>query len=145
MQDPSCLYVDMNINYFADFLFVKNTNDSIIELTLPEIENNKDMFFFLVDLVCKGLILLFGTNNKVDIESIKIDDFKIIKKKMNLAGIKVNLSIFPIENSNGSVLLNLQHIEDNMADNLPLPEYVFTINNVDMKYNISFDLVHVTL
>jgi hypothetical protein len=50
-MDPTCLYMDMHIDYFADFLFIKNINNSIIELTLPEIENNKDMFFFFSRLI----------------------------------------------------------------------------------------------
>lgn len=130
----------MHIDHFADFMFVKNTNDAVIELTLPEVTNNKDMFFFLVDLVCKGLVLLFGSNNRLEISSLGMEDFKTIKHKMGLAGIDVHLSLK--EGDDFSPKLNLQHIEDTFADNLPLKEYVFKINNVDVAYEISFDLFH---
>ena len=142
----SALNIQMHIDYFADFMFVKNINNAIIDLTLPTVDNNKDMFFFLVDLICKGLILLYGINNKVDLDSLKIDDFVYIQKKLNLAGINVDLNIEEHNGNNATAhKLNLQDIEDNYEDNLDLKEYVFIINNVTHIYKIRFNLFHNSL
>jgi hypothetical protein len=140
-MDPSCLYVDMHIDFFANFMFKENINDAFIELTLPEISSNKDMFFFLVDLLCKGLVILFGIENRVELEHITLEQFEIIKKKMGLAGINVNLNVIPLENPI-LPLLNLREIEDNEPENLPLQNYIFKINNINMQYSVSFELFH---
>lgn len=50
----------------------------------------KELFFFLVDLFCKG----YGDINRVvHLEDLTIKDFNIIKKKMELAGIIVILNV----------------------------------------------------
>ena len=144
-MDPSCLYMDMHVDYFAEFMFLKNINNAIIELTLPEIENNKDMFFFLVDVICKGLVLLFGRDNKVELGDITLDNFRVVQQKMELAGIRVHLDVSPHDMDIPIAKLNLQEIEETKPDNLKLSEYVFTIINTNMIYNMSFELFHMSL
>jgi hypothetical protein len=141
-MDPSCLHVDMHIDFFANFLFKENINNAIIKLTLEEIKNNKDLFFFLVDLLCKGLVMLFGNNNKVELESLSIDNFQIIKQKMSLAGINVLLDLQPNNANLEYAKLNLEEIENTKPDNLDLKLYHFTIENNIFIYTISFELFH---
>ena len=42
-------HIDVEVDELSDFIFLKNTNDAIIELELGGIENNKDLFCFLLD------------------------------------------------------------------------------------------------
>jgi hypothetical protein len=151
----STLDVDMHINDLAEFMFLRNINDAIIDLSLGGIENNKDLFFFCLDLFCKGLVYLFGENGKVDIEKVSLDNFKLVKTKMELAGINVKLDVLVEESTTISLVeqddapLDIKtynsvniHELDSESDDKPLSEYIFTLKFEKMKYNIHFELVH---
>ena len=84
----------MHINDLADFIFIKNVNDSIIQLSLNGVEDMKDLFYFCLDLFCKGLVILFGQDNKVEVEIITLEQFMLLRKKMANAGININLNIY---------------------------------------------------
>lgn len=51
-------HVQVNLQDLAELLFVSNTNDARVELTLDHIDGLMDLFHFLVHLLCKGLVLL---------------------------------------------------------------------------------------
>lgn len=161
------LFIDMQINDLATFLFKENVNNSIIELSLGGIENNKDLFFFCLDLFCKGLVLLFGTNGKVEVESLDTEKFAIIKHKIGLAGINIILDIVKIptlEDNNTTTLslisdtdtdtkscppdlvetrnaINMNEL-DLEYDHKPLNEYIFKLKMDNLIYNINFELIH---
>lgn len=162
---PVDAYVEMHINDLADFMFIKNTNNSLIELELNGIEDNKDLFFFLVDLFCKGLVLLYGTNNKVEISDLTLEDFNTVKQKMALAAVDVHLLITEVpqdeedvepedESSDGgnddedapddidpvNKYVNFNDLEKE-PNNKPLSDYVFKLKQQNMIYNIHFTLI----
>jgi hypothetical protein len=159
MSKQQCLEVDMHIDDLANFMFVRNVNNALVELSLGGIENNKDLFFFCLDLFCKGLVLLFGENGKVDVESLTEEKFNLVKQKMHLAGIDVKLDIYmdpsqsttvslindneppDVEPIKTSVNINELDMDD---DNKPLSEYVFRLRLDSIIYNIHFDIVHNT-
>jgi hypothetical protein len=147
-------------------MFRRNANNSIIELELNGVEDNKDLFFFLVDLFCKGLVLLFGNNNKVEVENLTMDDFNVVKQKMSLAGVNVVLNIVPMEaeeevndvddNSNNNKeedetapddiepinnYVNINDLEKE-PNNKSLKDYVFRLKLSNLIYNINFELSH---
>jgi hypothetical protein len=152
------LDVDMHINDLAEFMFLRNVNDAVIDLSLGGIENNKDLFFFCLDLFCKGLVFLFGENGKVDVEKLSLDNFKLVKQKMELAGINTKLNVL-VENATTISLIEDDsappdvktynsiniHELDNESDDKDLSEYIFTLKFEKMKYNINFELVHRTI
>lgn len=140
LQNKPNLYVDIEVDSLAEFIFLKNVNNSIIELELGGVENNKDMFYFLVDLLSKGTVLLFGTDNKVELDSLSLDNFKIIKDKMKLAGIKVLLDIIP-NDSNLNPNVNIKDIEL-MDNNTNLEKFVLKVTGKKLINNISFKLIH---
>lgn len=142
--------VDMQIEDLAKFLFTENVNNVPIELSLGGIDDNKDLFFFCLDLFCKGLVLLYGEGSKsVSIESITDDQFKNIKSKLLCAGIKVNLYIYPLDidvevrtDDNKSMsILNIEEL-NSAPNNKLLQEYEFKLINHDMMYIVNFNLVH---
>lgn len=160
----SHLEVDMHVNDLADFMFTKNTNNALIELSLGGIENNKDLFFFCLDLFCKGLVILHGTDNKVNLDSITMEQFGDIKNKMELAGIQVNLELIAIpENENTTISLisdedcisepddvqaitnsiNINEIEQEY-DHKQLNEYIFRLKMDKFIFLITFNLIHKT-
>jgi hypothetical protein len=142
--------LEIHVNELADFLFIKNVNNTIIELQLGGISNNKDLFFFCLDLFCKGLVKLFGIEGKsVNLEDLTEDNFISVREKMLCAGINANLSIFPSEISidlrdedgKQKSILNLEELntEDN---NKALKEYEFKVMNNNKLYIVKFNLVH---
>jgi hypothetical protein len=142
--------VDMHIDDLAKFLFTENVNNVTIELSLGGIEGNKDLFFFCLDLFCKGLVLLYGEGGKsVSIDTITQEQFMHIKHKMLCAGVKVDLSLYPMDidvdvrtDDNKSIsILNIDELNNAPSDK-PLQEYEFKLINHDMMYIVNFDLVH---
>lgn len=162
-QNMKHLAMEMHVSDLAEFMFIKNVNNALIELELGGIQDNKDFFFFLIDLFCKGLVLLFGKDNKVNIDELTMEDFAKIKEKMGVAGINVTLNIVPdkpdedmndieietedkMEDAPDDIIpqktyLNIKDLE--MEDNNKrLNEYIFKMKMSNLIYNISFDLIH---
>jgi hypothetical protein len=144
----SCINLDMSINDLADFVFNKNTYDKPIELSLPEIENWKEFFYFCLDLLCKGLVLLYGCGSKVDLDEIDEEKFNVIKRKMECMGIRPIIEFESQDVSNAdeddlqikSTELNIREIED-LPDNKQLEAYIFKVTTPRMKYSLHFTLI----
>lgn len=153
--------LEIEVDQLADFLFIKNSKDAIIDLELGGIEDNKDLFYFCLDLFCKGLILLFGKDNSLIIEDISQDQFMIIKQKLSNAGIGVSLDILELEQiKQEKELKDIIEGPDDiptqslypyvdfktleyLPNNLSLSSYYFDINlSEKLTYRISFDLFH---
>ena len=158
LEKTKNMNVDMHIDDLAMFMFLKNKNNAIIELSLGGIESNKDLFFFCLDLLCKGLVLLFGNDRKVELDSLTPEAFDDVKKKMSLAGINVQLHIEQIYSPQTSTLttdddgpsdlvddfrnaINLNELNMDV-DCKQLEDYVFRMKMDKIIYNIAFNLVH---
>ncbi len=126
----------MNVDHFVEFMFLKNVNNYLIDLQLGGIEDTKDLFCFFVDLLCKGLVLLYGQNGKIELEKIEEDQFQNVARKMMLAGIKTHLNIIPNESSKR---LGLEFKDENYDT---LDEYEMNIIANDKIYNIRFSLIY---
>lgn len=146
----SALYrdVELEIDELANFMFKRNENNIVLELSLGGIENNKDLFYFILDLFCKGLVLMFGNGtNSVDVDTITYDNFLSIKEKMLCAGIQVNMEYYPNdiplnnEDPSKKTIINTDEINE-ASDDKPLNEYVFKLLSLKNQYIISFSLVH---
>lgn len=126
---------------FATYMFLENKLNRIIRLDLQGIENNKDLFLFLIDLFCKGLVICYGENNTVNFDDLDITKFNNIKQKMLNAGIIINLNI--IENL-FSLPTHINSTEiDSEFDNKELEEYIFKIFKGYQIYEITFSLVRI--
>lgn len=135
------LYVDMHVNDLADFIFKKNVNDSIIQLALNGLEDVKDLFYFCLDLFCKGLVIMFGIDNKVEVDNISLDQFMLLKKKMANAGVNINLNVYEdIEGDDDKVALNIEKIEE-LPNDLNIEEYDFILRSGNMVYKVNFSLI----
>lgn len=138
------LDVEMEIDEFAEFMFKRNINNIPLELSIGGLENNKDIFYFCLDLFCKGLVILFSKDGKsVEVEQLCMDDFELVKKKMSCAGIQVSLNVLPTphETINNEQITNLHEIHMDMDDR-PLEDYKFVLNTSPYQYSITFSLFH---
>lgn len=139
-------YVDMHVNDLAEFMFLRNVNDAKLVMALGGIEDKKDLFYFCLDLFCKGLVMLFGTDGKVHVQDLTMEQFAIIKKKMYNASIDVDLSVhedIPIneDEGEGACHINIKHIET-MPNNLDIKAYKFVLRADVMVYEVKFDIIH---
>ena len=136
------IQIDMQVDDFATFMFKENTNNARIELSLGGVENNKDLFCFFVDILCKGLVILYGKDNKIQIDDLTIHEFEMIKNKMLLAGIQVTLETE--ENIHHiTPRVNIREIEF-IDDNAPLDQFHLQVISTYLIYRIKFNVIHST-
>jgi hypothetical protein len=135
--------MNIEVDDLAKLMFLDNTQDARLELSLGGIEHNKDLFYFCLDLFCKGLVFLFGSNNRVELDKLNEEQFGIVRKKMGNAGIDVQLRLYEDIPDDGdrSVNINISHLES-LPDNLDIGEYSFVIRTPLLVYNINFVLFH---
>lgn len=138
--------IELEVDDLAEFMFKRNTNNVVLELSLGGLENNKDLFYFLLDLFCKGLVVLFGNETKsVDVDTITYDNFLLIKEKMMCAGIQVNMEFYPndipLNDTEKRAVINTDEIIKASNDK-ELNDYVFKLYTNKNQYLISFNLVH---
>jgi len=113
--------VDMHVNDLADFVFTKNINNAEIALDLHGVEDIKDLFFFYLDLFCKGLVLLFGDGRHVNVEDITLEQFEVIQKKMKCLGINVMLDLQPVTEVNSNMPQYISYIRVKNPEGVPIP------------------------
>lgn len=138
----------MSINDLAEFLFIKNIHDRPVELRDLNVQNSKELFTFCLDLMCKGLVLLFGTDGKVCINTLSMEQFDILKRKMRCTGIDCQLNVIEVEEPPENLLdlwtqnfLNIQSVRSS-DDNMGLNDYTFELQTHENIFKIKFDLIH---
>lgn len=141
------LLVDMSVNDLADFVFNKNHDNKRVELDINGLEDTRDLFCFCLDLMCKGLVMLFGTENRVAVNDLSQDQFRIMCDKMRCVGIECTLKIIQVEIPPETVVdlwsqnfLNMQRIQLDAAHER-LEDYTFNLQTLDHIYRISFKLL----
>ena len=89
----------MSMNEFPQMVFVQNKNDARIQFSLGDnhnLENASDIFFFFVDLLIKGIILLFGGGERsVVIGNLTAEDIGLLKRKFANIGVTLSIDMVP--------------------------------------------------
>lgn len=139
---------DMNVNELARFLFVNNEDNRRVVINLNGIDGTKDLFCFCFDMMCKGLVLLFGTDNRVSLNQISLEQFEVLRKKMQCVGIDIMLEVFPVDPPPTHLdfyTQNMLNMHQVMAGPIRerLEEYTFKIQTQDTLYNVTFKVLPV--
>jgi hypothetical protein len=138
----------MNVNDLAEYLFIKNTEDKQVTLNVSEngVSCTRELFFFCLDIMFKGLILLYGSDNKVDVSEITLEKFNYLKRKMQCANICCNCDITyvdtPLENMVDlwtQNYLNFYTIH-NSNGNMKLEDYHFDLQTKTCIFKIWFEM-----
>ena len=143
----------IDVENLARYIFETNVNNKIF-LDIKSIKTNKELFFFYFDLFCKGLVITFSDENTLLLNKLTEDDFYKIKKKFELAYIKLNMTIYDIEtaylidicekkhdlNEKDIIEKSIEKLK-NMDDNLDLIQYEFNIYINGIINVISFEKI----
>lgn len=146
----------IDIGDLANQIFLKNINESKLLININCLKTQKELFFLLFDLFCKGIILLYGENNRMTLNTLGMEQFDEIKKKFKFAFINLNLILYDKETAE---LLDLipTDMDDNYErniithslakirsekDNIDLKDFVFHLFMNKTLYCISFDILH---
>ena len=143
----------INVENLARYIFQTNNTNKIF-LDIKSIKTNKELFFFYFDLFCKGLVITFSEGNTLLLNKLTEEDFYKIKKKFELAHIKLNISIYDIDTAylidicesktnlkeKEIIEKSIEKLKD-MDDNLQLKDYEFNIYINGIINVISFEKI----
>jgi hypothetical protein len=87
------LNVSVSLSNLAELIFVQNANDAKLLVSLSDLKDEEDLFYFCVHLLCKGLILCFGHNNRIELEAITAEQLETVKRKLGNMGVICNVII----------------------------------------------------
>lgn len=140
------------MNIPADFvpivLFKHNPNNVPVSIVYPTLSCSKELFFFLLDILCKGLVYLYGKSDVSErtcstyLDDLTKDQILEIALKLQCAGISLNVDFSePViqEGADANASSNMQAILA-MDDNLPIDKYKLTLNSKESTYTLSFSL-----
>jgi hypothetical protein len=135
----------LTMEQFAKYVFVDMTPDQTVNMQVSnEIETTKDLFFFLVHLLVKGLMILFGENHSnLKLSMISFEQFEVVKSRMALMGIKCVLDVNEID-----VPLTTEQVVEllktlyEMPDDLDLDQYKLIMVSKDQLITLHFELFH---
>ena len=151
----SVSYLNINVNELANYIFKINTDKELF-LNINSLKTKKELFFFLFDIFCKGIILMYGENNKMKLNNLELHQFEEIKTKLKYAHIGMNLIIYDKKTAQILDLIppNDQEIKEkniiqNSIDNIvklpddeDLKNYIFNLYMNDTLFCINFDILH---
>jgi hypothetical protein len=128
----------LSINEMIDFLFVKNEKDIPVNLCLHQLSEPYDLFLFFVDILCKGLLLLYSENGqglRVQLDTVDETQFKFVKKKLANAGIDVSVNVIPYT--------SIRPIPPFIRDGKNvLEDYAMVITTKQSRFEVKFKLFH---
>lgn len=138
------------MNIPADFvpivLFKHNPNNLPVSIIYPTLSSSKELFFFLLDILCKGLVYLYGRSDVSErtcstyLDDLTKDQIFEVALKLKCAGIILNVDFS--EPTQASISSNMQAILA-MDANLPIDKYKLTLNSKELTYTLSFTLERV--
>lgn len=154
--------MDIHFDELASFVFQNNPLGRKFAMSIEGVQSGKDLFFFLLDLVCKGLVLMYGSNgNTVDLSTIDDAMFQKIASCLLCAGIVVSIartatlpdnsdssnssvpdsSDRPLDSSDRPAEINMPELLT-MPDHLALEKYVLKMRMPPSEITLSFAFHH---
>lgn len=133
-----------DINNLVEYIYFQNNDNRRINLTIGRgCENTKQFFFFCIQIFCKGLALLYGNNNKINIDNLNQEQVLNVINKMRLININVILDriswedLYYEEENAYKIPKNI----DTQSENLSLQEYGCKIDSNEYLHIIRFALI----
>lgn len=93
--------METTIERLPSLLFVENRDDVKLALTFERgVDSARDMFLLLVDLMSKGIVLLFGNGgSSVSLNTLSGEDVGLIARKFMNAGVRMAVETEPLSDA----------------------------------------------
>jgi hypothetical protein len=138
--------LDIDVDLLAPIIFLKNLNNLPIVLKITDsLENNKDIFFFCLDLFFKGLFMMNSIDEKtVILNNLNLEEIYKVVRKMRNANLNVIIEI--CDNSLHDQKNNYKIMNDSLAllkkmpNDKELKEYSLRLLFNDSECKITFSL-----
>ena len=148
--------MNIDVNDLATFIFKQNTDNNQLYININSLKTHKQLFFLLFDLFCKGLLMLYGSGNKLLLNKLEMVQFEEIRQKLKLAHIDLVmeqyddstaklLDLIPekdILNKETAIIRSSLNTIHGMKDDEDLKDYQFNLYMNDTLFCIHFDVTH---
>tara|TARA_Y100000389_G_C17315742_1_gene440339 strand:+ start:227 stop:673 length:447 start_codon:yes stop_codon:yes gene_type:complete len=129
------------------FLNTSSYDDMGCVLMLPELKTQKETFLFCFELFCKCLVILYGIQNRLNLNELRIQDLDYVKTKMKKLCVKVNTIQYDIQtaklldmNINSNLLQTSWDVIMSQKDDDPLSNYIIQVQVGETVMEISFEM-----
>jgi hypothetical protein len=143
-------HISIDIDSLSKYIFLENSDNKLIYLDIQGLECTKDIFCLCFDLLCKGLVLLYGHDNKVELNHISMEQFHAMSQRLLYAGIKVKLNAVDADNdqdykdhTSTEVLSESYKYLKTQPDNLDVGDYSFLFKVNELIYTLKFEITRV--
>ena len=94
---------ETDINRVAQYVFLEHKTTDPVRLEIDGLTSPKDLFCFCFELLCKGLVLMHGQDETVDIETLTNDMIRNTCKRLEVTGIVPHIEISPYKTPDKAV------------------------------------------
>lgn len=86
--------VGVGLQDLADLIFIANKKNAPVEVTFGQLDGPKDLFFFLLHLLCKGIVLISGQGSfgTVELDDLPTSVLEHASRKLANIGIHCRVS-----------------------------------------------------
>lgn len=133
------------VDSIAPLLFLRNPNDLPVTINMPALENSKDTFYFLTDVLMKGIYYIvtndYSNCQVVNLSEVNIQTFFVAIRKLKNINVQTNVRIIGAVMNNSEVrniMVNSMNAVKELPNDLRLEEYSFDMPLNSSIYNISF-------
>ena len=131
-----------NITKLVEFVFVENRGNNRMVIESTDFKDNRDLYFFCIELTMKGLSYLYGNGDgKVDIDDLSMDQIENVKSKLGNAAIELLLDIDEIEKGVNDTEIIYDIPYNDLEKKVKLEEYSLKIIKKNMKYTLRFKIM----
>tara|TARA_B100000686_G_C16306517_1_gene721132 strand:+ start:84 stop:524 length:441 start_codon:yes stop_codon:yes gene_type:complete len=133
------------IEELVKFVFSDNRHNNRMVIESSDFKDNRDLYFFCLELTMKGLSYLYGDENgKVDIEELTIEQLENVKTKLSNAAIELTVDIVPIDDNietgeNTEIVYDIPYKD--LERKSKLEEYSLNLIKKKNLYNIKFKIM----
>lgn len=131
-----------DITKLVEFVFVENRENNRMLIESSDFKDNRDLFFFCIELTMKGLSYLYGNENgKIDIYDLSTEQIDNIKSKLANAAIELLLDIEEIEKSVNDTEIIYDIPYNDLEKKVNLEEYSLKLIKKNTKYILRFKIM----
>ena len=133
------------IEELVKFVFSDNRHNNRMVIESSDFKDNRDLYFFCLELTMKGLSYLYGDENgKVDIEDLSLEQLENVKTKLSNAAIELTVDIVPLDDNietgeNTEIIYDIPYKD--LERKSKLEEYSLNLIKKKNLYNIKFKIM----